>query len=114
MNAPSLSGRYESPLLPIPGATSSVSVTHGRGGKPWFVRCVLVAIKAELQYAAEDEIDVINLNGAGPFSTFALVVASAAQLTFVLRGAIQLPNKDGTGFTTLTAANWRLKFYAQW
>lgn len=103
---------YTSPLVSnIAPAGLRASLTHGFTTTPRRVRWVLVCVVAELNYAVGDEVDVSGVDNAGNLQYTG--GANATSVFIVSRGTgLRIADKSSGSFTSLTAASWRLKCYA--
>lgn len=103
----------------VPTADAAiVSVAHGLGGLPQWVRWVLKCTSGELNYAVADEV---NLQSAGCTNGSDIItrVPEAADATNLQLGAflwstnpLRLADKVSGVNTLITPASWKLKAYA--
>lgn len=106
--------RFESGEQSCPTTTAIVSVAHGGPRKPDYFQAVWRCKTAEHGYVAGDEIVVKNDIAVSTRETQVNSNATNVALNYV--GAASTPAIRNTSGSSvgLTAANWRLVFYAIW
>jgi hypothetical protein len=114
-DTPSLPGRWESPVIPLPtsGAVNLV-FTHGRSVVPTSFQWRRVCLKPDLGYQAGDETETTMTASGGNQN---LGWANAVQVGFLANAVGDVDDilrRDTQAQANLTAGSWGLKVYCTW
>jgi hypothetical protein len=104
--------RFESAEQTCPSTTGVASISHGGSRKPDALRVVLRCKTAEAGYSVNDEADFATLSttqGVDKWSNLTTVGYAYSRAA-----APVLLDKGTAAATGLTAANWRVVYYAIW
>jgi hypothetical protein len=93
------------------------TITHGLGGKPRYVRGVLICKTGENGYSAGDEIELCQLHSQIASAEYPSVTLRSSATEIIIRAAnlggthLTTTTADGTAGVQLTPGNWRIKVY---
>lgn len=106
-------GKYVSPQTAFPAVLTPLNLSHNLGVVPGDWTLVLVNTTAELAFAVGDEVqDSSLLYTAAPNNKVLSVSAAKTTSTIIYNATGALYKKDGSAFSAINTANWRLKHYA--
>lgn len=113
--APSLPGRYESPLLPIGTGNMNFVATHGRGQRPRRAEWIMVCTTpGDQDYVPGDEI---SLNGLFLGVSVTTLGRNASQCWLTANFAftsLVLCRRNSASVFNPTVARWAVRCIAEW